>query len=188
MSPPGSEGAGGVVAMTPEVLGALEGLRDLQLDGPPYPSWTFGTVTIGLVLVAVLLAWIWWRHPNRAALRRFRQLHADMRANPSGGAASRLAVESLNHILRAEALRSDRSDPMPPGLSGGDWLRWLDDRAPPPDRGVFVAGAGRLLAELPFAPPDAKVDPAELEALFALAARWLKHVGATRGRRRAVES
>jgi hypothetical protein len=77
---------------------------------------------------------------------------------------------ALASLLRAAARRPRRGAPMPPGLAGERFLAWLDERAPAADRGAFLGGPGRVLAEAPYA-----AHPAPVAAPLArLAERWLK--------------
>lgn len=173
MNAPEPGSPGDVVAMTPELVRALDGLRDLQLAGPAVPLWLPWAGAAALA-AAILAVSVWRRRPRQAARRRLRRLHEAFRAKPAGVGAASAAVDGIHRILRAEATRPGRFDRVPPGLAGEDWLRWLDARTAPADRGAFVTGPGRWLATQPYAPGTASIDASEIEALFALAGRWLK--------------
>lgn len=171
MNPGANDGAGMSAA---ELAKALEGLRDLQLPEAAGPS-TLAIPALLAVLAAVIAiaALAHLRSPRQRALRELAAIRRrDLDPAAQGGA--------VLGLLRNAAVRSGRKrrPPMPPGLAGERFLRWLDEHAPAPDRGRFVGGPGRALADLPYrAPGAAAFDPAEhaeLAELFGLARRWLK--------------
>ena len=51
------------------------------------------------------------------------------------------------------------------GLTGSEWLEFLDD-----DAHRFTRGAGRVLASAPYA----RAEPVDLEALLSLCESWMR--------------
>lgn len=182
MNPVTSPADSAAVPLSPEMLRALAELHDLQLAGvsnlEPWP-WLLG---VTLLAGAALLAWLWWRRPGRRWLRRLRQIERTYRADcaqSSVAAAGPALVAAIAALLREAAIHPRHSPRMPAGLAGENWLRWLDEQAPPADRGVFVSGVGRDFLHWPFIARDRTAapvgfDPARAEALLTLAARWLR--------------
>lgn len=168
-------------SLTPEIVGALAGLHDLQLAAPGAWSPWLLIVAGSLFSVVALLALTWWRRPARRLLRRLRLIELAYRKAGDGspGASARQLVEGVSNLLRDAAIRSHNAPRMPAGLAGDDWLRWLDVHAPPADRGAFLGVVGQCLLEWPFVRPAASVRPDDFGAeradeLLALAARWLR--------------
>ena len=161
------------LAMTPELLEALEGLRDLQLA--PALGAEAAIADSGWVLALLLIAgaaWLRWRrHPRQRALAVLQRLHRDFSATGNAGRY----VNDLAVLLRLAASSGRGAPEFPPGIAGPAWLAWLDQRAPAADCGSFSAGPGRLLTLLPFVPSATEVaEPAEIEALHGLSTRWLR--------------
>lgn len=156
------------VEMTPELVGALAGLRDLQLAEDAHPAiWAAVVAAVMLVLGAAIV----WRHRHR--WRDLRQLSAFRREFAGSGDACRLA-RNLVDLLRESGCRSQ--PPMPPGLAGDDFLAWLDSRAPRRDRGAFVTGIGRVLDSWPYRVATTG-DAAHADALVRLVQRWCRANG-----------
>jgi hypothetical protein len=155
-----------------ELASALAGLRDLQLPEATGPVPMILPALLVLVAVAIAAAaFVRYRSPRQRALREI----AAMRRRNQDLASQGEAL--LAALRRAAASPGRKRRPMPPGLTGEALLRWLDAHAPGPDRGRFLGGPGRALADLPYRPPGATADPAEtteLGELFGLAERWLK--------------
>ncbi len=139
----------------------LADLRPLHppppVDGwPPAPGWW---LLAALLLVAAGL--LWWLHRRsalrRAALAELRQLQRleDDDTRFSAG---------VNQLLRRVALARFPREQVA-GLSGEEWLRFLDTRV----KG-FHSGPGRALATAPFA-PTCSLDRA---ALTDLARQWIR--------------
>ena len=145
----------------------LESLRDIHLPPPPAGSdlsWPW--LLVFLLLLALFLTLILLRAPIRESLARrrargrLRQL-ADQYARDGDG--PRLAQE-LSALLKDEAWRRF------PGagverLWGESWLGFLDRTG----GGGFLAGAGVVLADLPYR----RAGEVDGPALLALAGRWL---------------
>jgi hypothetical protein len=162
----------GVVPLTPEILRALAGLHDLQLQVVATPAlgpagWPLALL-IGGLLLAGLSALYWAQRPKQRLLRRVRRLHRICRAageaqqrsgSPVPIAAVIESISALAGLLRDTAI--DRRA-MPPGLAGEAWLRWLDAQAPKADHGRFESGAGQDFLQVPFLRPPGQPSPGAL--------------------------
>ena len=142
-------------------------LRDLHLPEPiswwPLaPGWW---VVIALVLIGLgYLLRQWLRARARGAARRYalrrladiEQAYAEHN-NPVTFGAS--LSELLRRTMLAYAPRSNVA-----GLTGDEWLQWLDrDLAQP----VFSNGPGRQLLDLPYRNPESDLPLADREKLVA---------------------
>lgn len=148
-------------------------LRDIRgLDAvswwPPGPGWW---LALGLTAV-VLLAAMWYagrrrqvRGPWRGdARRRLRSLRRRL-----GREQPRPIVDELSELMRRIAIaRCGRRDCA--GIAGPEWLEWLHENDP---SGFDWCARGRLLVELPYAPPEIGADPAQVRELINAALRWL---------------
>lgn len=142
-------------------------LRDLHLPEPvgwwpPAPGWW-----ILLVLLAGLLAYgltRWHQHRQRHAARRF-----------ALGKLARYEAEYLEHrnpvvlgkqlsqLLRRGMLAyADRDEVA--GLTGEDWLHWLDRGMPLP---YFHTDGGKSLLQLPYRNPQDDCSDIDVDALLA---------------------
>jgi len=149
----------------PQQLQQLD-LRDIHAPGapgawPPAPGWWL----LGALLLTglALLGRRGWRHWRRA--RRQHRILSELdglRGTPCGPAF----IAGVSTLLKRVALsRFPRLDVA--ALTGGDWLAFLDRTG---GAGAFQRGAGRVLADGPYAPaPDCDAD-----ALLALARDWLR--------------
>jgi len=145
------------VIMSPEVRATLAGLHDLQVsDIASALPWSAVGLALAMQLIVALLAVYWWRRPRQRLLRQLQ--HWQKVGNGSAPDAARDAVGGLAALLRRAAVLHARP-PMPAGLTGDAWLRWLDARAPPADRGILLGVAGQWLNTLPYAPPDKEAPP-----------------------------
>ncbi|GAB6048729.1 hypothetical protein JCM19379_25610 [Methyloparacoccus murrellii] len=151
-------------------------LRDIHLPEPigwwpPAPGW-WGLAVLVLALMAGLA--LWWRRrrrrpgPVQIALANIARLEADATLSPVQKA------QALSILMRRVALSLYPRETVA-GLSGEDWLRWLDEVGPRP---LFSEGHGRGLVSMPYAP-----DPAgQLEALLAHCRTWLTALAERPGR------
>jgi len=143
-------------------------LRDIHLPEPvgwwPLASgWWIALFALVVLTVAVYLLVRRWRRRTviKLALSEFDSLEAA--ALPPAEKLRQLSI-----LLRRAAMSADvRADVA--GLTGEDWLRWLDG---PLDRPDFSAGPGRLLLTGPYQP----VQEGSLAELFALCRTWLRRV------------
>lgn len=142
-------------------------IRDLHLPEmiswwPLAPGWWFviGVVVIGL---AVLLR----RYLNtrargavrRYALKRLNELLIGYEKHRNVVTFGAQVSELLRRTMLAYAPRDDVA-----GLTGEDWLAWLDrDLAHP----QFVNGPGRKLLELPYRDPSTDIPNSDVYALVS---------------------
>ena len=92
-----------------------------------------------------------------------------------------LALPGLSISTTAKASTIRMSGASAAGLTGADWLQWLNDRDP---KGFDWSEYGRVLLEVPYAPPGARMETADLQRLLDAAEAWLEppvdqEVGAT---------
>ncbi|MGE5649102.1 MAG: DUF4381 domain-containing protein [Bacillota bacterium] len=152
---------------------SLDALRDIHLPAPPapwlLPDWLAAAGMLAFFLAFFLAFWyarrLWRRRALRAALRALDELVA---AHARERDAARLAG-GLSRLLRRHAMaRYPQSDVA--GLTGKDWLRFLDAHG---GNGAFSHGAGAVLEALPYR-PGGEMDAAQAAALIAAARHWLK--------------
>ncbi len=141
-------------------------LRNLHLPDaidwwPLAPGWW---VVIGLAALGMLLL---LRHAlelrgrgaaRRHALRQFERFRAAFEQHGNVVMLGTELSELTRRTMLAYAPRADVA-----GLTGEDWLMWLDrDLAEP----KFVAGAGRKLLELPYRDPAADFTNVDIDGLL----------------------
>jgi hypothetical protein len=142
-------------------------LRDLHLPEaiswwPPAPGWWVLVALAAIALGYLLRAW--WRTRARGAARRYalRQLDsivAQYEENRNVVTFGVAVSELLRRTMIAYAPRLDVA-----GLTGEEWLAWLDrDLAQP----VFVNGPGRALLELPYRNPETQEPVSDHSRLVA---------------------
>lgn len=156
-------------------------LRDLHLPEaigwwPLAPGWWF---VIVLVLGALgYLFHLYRKHRSHGAARRraLRQLDAlttQFQQHGNAVAFSSELSELLRRTMLAYAPRSDVA-----GLTGEDWLKWLDRDL---DRPRFQGEAGRKLLELPYRRPDENLSGLDLvDVVAAVRQRLATPVGGRR--------
>jgi hypothetical protein len=156
-------------------------LRDLHLPEaigwwPLAPGWWF---VIVLVLGALGYLFHFYRkHRSHGAARRraLRQLDAlttQFQQHGNAVAFSSELSELLRRTMLAYAPRSDVA-----GLTGEDWLKWLDRDL---DRPRFQGEAGRKLLELPYRRPDENLSGLDLvDVVAAVRQRLATPVGGRR--------
>ena len=152
----------------------LSGLRDWHLPDPvswwpPAPGWW---LLAGLLLAGVWFASRWWRRwprqgaGTRLALRELAGLNA---ALVTDGDARRF-VAGVSQLLRRLALvRFPREQVA--GLSGSDWLTFLDATG---GGTGFTQGPGRILTESAYRPEVVHTAGFDPEPLSRLAAGWIR--------------
>lgn len=163
------------VALTPEMLKALAGLRELQWVGEASIGLAFdGRWWIAAVLVLLTVFGLvihWKRQPQQRALATLQQLRADYSCTGNVTAY----VSALAGLLRQVATAGHGRAICPAGITGMAWLEWLDQHAPTADCGAFSGGHGRALDVLPYARPAAGGgELVDVDALQGLAERWLR--------------
>jgi cbb3-type cytochrome oxidase subunit 3 len=142
-------------------------LRDLHLPPPPgwwppAPGWW---LLVALVIVLLLLLFFLWQRARRLRYRRaaLRQLHA---LEENDALPPSALVAELSALLRRAALCAF-PDESCAGLSGEEWLRFLDrSRQEQP----FSTGVGRCLATGPYQ-REVEIERAEL---LRLCRCWLQ--------------
>jgi len=142
-------------------------IRDLHLPEaiawwPLAPGWW---VVIALIVLGVSLL---FRHflrirahgaARRHALRRLNELTADFEQHHDAVAFSSHLSELLRRTMLAYAPRHDVA-----GLTGDEWLAWLDRDL---DQPRFQGEAGRKLLELPYRAPGDEVSGLDLVDVVA---------------------
>ena len=154
-------------------------LRDLHLPEaiawwPLAPGWW---VVIALMLLALgYLARIWLGKRRRSAARRhalkqLARLMADFEQHGDVVAFSSAMSELLRRTMLAYAPRKEVA-----GLTGAEWLAWLDRDL---DQPRFQGDVGRKLLELPYRRPDDELSALELvDVVAAVRQRLATPVGA----------
>jgi hypothetical protein len=129
-------------------------LRDLHLPEltswwPLAPGWWFVGALL-LLGLALLLRRVWrrWKHNSarRLALRRLQEISAEFEHGSSAATLGKELSELTRRAMLAYAPRSAMA-----GLTGNDWLEWLDQGL---DDEPFSKGSGRILESLPYMNPD----------------------------------
>jgi hypothetical protein len=154
----------------------LKGLRDIQTPEavswmPQTTAWYVLFALAGIVLLlAALRFWIKWKRDayRREALKELQAIEAQC-----GDASGRLAcLARVPQLLRRTALASS-ARPEVAGLTGDDWLSYLERTAP----GCGLAApAGRLMLVVAYAPASdlAGVTENDARALIAGAKAWIR--------------
>jgi hypothetical protein len=156
-------------------------LRDLHLPEaiswwPLAPGWW---VVIALALIGLgFLFSLYLRTrargaARRHALRQLRDLTAEFEEHRDAVAFSSKLSKLLRRTMLAYSPRCDVA-----GLTGDEWLAWLDQGL---DQPRFQSAAGRKLLELPYRRPDDDVTAMELvEVVSAVRQRLATPVGGQR--------
>lgn len=142
-------------------------LRDLHLPEvigwwPLAPGWW---AVIGIVLIGIgFLIRAWLRTRARGAARRYAlgQLDAleqqyEQHKDPIAFGAK--LSELLRRVMLAYAPRTDIA-----GLTGEEWLQWLDQGLAQP---VFSNGPGRQILDLPYRNPNTQMSASDVDRLVA---------------------
>jgi len=149
-------------------MNPLSELRDIHLPPPPTlwppaPGWWVVSVVVAVALVfAVRFVRAAWRRaqPRRAAVRAIAELR---RRYESGEAPDILTAELATLLRRAAMNRHPRSQVA--GLTGREWLKFLDD-----DAHRFTEGVGACLATAPYA----RGSTVDVGMLLALCETWVR--------------
>jgi hypothetical protein len=157
-------------------LGGLDGLRDIRgLDDvsvwPLAPGWWLllgllvlflaGVLVLRRISLPSLIGPRDWRMEARRLLRDLRRRLPMLDGREAAGEFSEL----MRRIAMARTSRDECA-----GLSGTAWLDWLSTRDP---TGFDWREYGRVLIEVPYAPPGSRVDPEDLRRLFDAAGFWV---------------
>ena len=152
----------------------LQELRDIRgLDPlpwwPPAPGWWLVLAAALVLLAAVVVLVRWWR--NRVpgswqadARIRLRQLEDRLR-----WADVRTMAGELSELLRRMAMARHGRRACA-GLVGEPWLEWLERHDP---AGFPWRSRGRVLIDLPYAPPRPEGSAERLRPLIQAARAWL---------------
>jgi hypothetical protein len=142
-------------------------LKDLHLPAeigwwPLAPGW-WGVIAL-LAAAAAYLAWRWyraWRHnaPRRHALRELARIEAAYLEQRDPVTLGKRLSGLLRRGMLAYAPRDEVA-----GLTGEDWLRWLDRGMPVP---YFHTEGGRSLLDLPYRDPDGDFSDVDVGALLS---------------------
>ena len=142
-------------------------LRDLHLPEPigwwPLaPGWWVAILLLAVALV--YLAWRWYRAwvfnaPRRFALRELARIEAEYLEHRDPVVLGKQLSELLRRGMLAYAPREDVA-----GLTGEDWLAWLDSGMPVP---YFHTEGGKSLLSLPYRDPRGDFSDIDVGALLA---------------------
>ena len=142
-------------------------LRDLHLPEaigwwPLAPGWWFVIAVVLIGLVFLLRYGL--RVRTKSAARRYAQVELnsivlDFEQQQNAVAFGASISELLRRTMLAYAPRQDVA-----GLTGEEWLAWLDQDLAQP---VFVNGPGRQLLHLPYRDPELELPIADMDRLIA---------------------
>ncbi len=142
----------------------LRGLHLPEAVGwwPLAPGWWL--LIVLLVAAAVFLLRTWLRRRAHAAARRkaLRQLEESRSAYAYHGNPITLGAEVSELLRRAMLAYAPRAEVA--GLTGDEWLAWLDRDL---DEPRFREGAGRSLLELPYRNPETVAGEVDIDGMLA---------------------
>ena len=141
-------------------------LRDLHLPEltnwwPLAPGWWFvGALVLMAMVLLLRRLWRRWQHNSarRLALRRLKLISTEFERGSSAPALGKELSELTRRAMLAYAPRSAIA-----GLTGNDWLEWLDQGL---DDQPFSKGSGRILESLPYMNPDIIDNDTDLRGLI----------------------
>lgn len=142
-------------------------LRDLHLPEPVgwwplAPGWWFVLLLAAAGLVYLgWLAFSRWQHnaPRRFAMRELKRYEAEYLQHGDAVVLGKQLSALLRRGMLAYAPRADVA-----GLTGEDWLRWLDHGMPLP---YFHTEGGKSLLELPYRNPGDDLSDIDVNALLS---------------------
>ncbi len=157
--------------MTPGV----EHLRDIHgLDPmswwPPALGWWLAMLSAILLVVGLWYVWQWWHRRmgldwRDDASRQLQVLRGRMEWEDARSVASDLSQLMRRIAIAREGRRACA------GLVDKDWLTWLEMHDP---QHFPWTEEGRLLVQLPYAPPRSRRTAAELSPLVVAAEAWIE--------------
>ena len=161
-------------------------LRDIHLPEPvswwpPAPGWWL--LLAGIILLAVVFALLRRWYKSR---RLQRDIHAELEKIKQryGSSGNKLKLaQDLSVLLRRAAIswypHTGAQAQDIAGLTGEDWLRFLDTSGK--GDGAFLGDTARVLLSAPYLPADKTIE-FDAEALLALCEPWLlaSHKGGDR--------
>ena len=142
-------------------------LRDLHLPEPAgwwplAPGWWI-LIVIAIIAIAYGLARARQRRQRSAArryaLRELARFEAEYRKHKDPITLGKQLSELLRRGMLAYAPRTEVA-----GLTGEDWLRWLDRGMPLP---YFHTDGGKSLLQLPYRSPQDDFSDVDIDALLA---------------------
>lgn len=146
-------------------------LKDIHLPPPvawwpPPLGWWLGLLLAAGVVYAIVHLRLRAKRPNirRVGLRELDMLQTDATLAP-GHKAQQLSI-----LLRRIALSAYPREQVA-GLSGREWLQWLDGLLAD---GRFTDGPGQALNDAPYRAEP--LESVQLDALFALCRDWLQRL------------
>ena len=145
-------------------------LRDIHLPNPvswwpPAPGWwILAAVALGLVVFA------WVRHRRGARHRAALRALDDVASQLQSGADPVTSMQQVSEVLRRFAMTITPDTGEVAGLTGNEWLDFLDDRWEP---NAFGEGSGRRLLTGPYSRAGALGREEALE-LNRLCQAWVK--------------
>jgi hypothetical protein len=156
----------------------LAGLRDIHLPEPvswwpPAPGWWLLLVLI-LLGMAALFWWLKKRQEKQAKPKQFSQREMLKQALDELERLEELAAADidigvlateLSALLRRLAIGLKPDDARIAGLSGDDWLNWLDGQW---GEHTFSDGIGRALLDAPYQ----RHGQVDMDQLLQLVRRW----------------
>lgn len=142
-------------------------LRDLHLPDvigwwPLAPGWW-----VVLAMVVAVLGYLAWRlfrrwqfhAPRRYALRELARFEAEYREHRNLVMLGKQLSELLRRGMLAYAPREEVA-----GLTGDEWLAWLDEGMPLP---YFHTEGGKSLLHLPYRDPQGDFSDIDIDALVS---------------------
>jgi len=156
----------------------LAGLRDIHLPEPvswwpPAPGWWLLLVLI-LLGMAALYRWLKKRQEMKEKPKQFSQREMLKQALDELERLQELAVADasilateLSALLRRVAIGLKPDDARIAGLSGDNWLSWLDGQW---DENTFSNGVGRALLDAPYQ----RHGQADIAKLLQLVRQWIE--------------
>lgn len=142
-------------------------IRDLHLPDavswwPLAPGWWF----LAAILITTGL-WLLWRYlqrrkfeaPKRYALRELARFESEYLKTHDTVALGKNVSNLLRRAMLAYAPRGEMA-----GLTGEDWLNWLDRDLPVP---YFHTEGGKSLLALPYRDPDGDFSDVDINAMLA---------------------
>ncbi|MDH3621929.1 MAG: DUF4381 domain-containing protein [Gammaproteobacteria bacterium] len=142
-------------------------LRDLHLPDavgwwPLAPGW-WGVIVITGVILAIVLwrMFLRWQAnaPRRHAMRELARCEAEYLVHRDPVTLGKQLSELLRRGMLAYAPREEVA-----GLTGSEWLAWLDRGMPLP---YFHTEGGKSLLSLPYRDPDGDFSDIDISALLA---------------------
>jgi len=142
-------------------------LRDLHLP-EPVGWWPLAPGWWGVIVIAsVALAYILWRlylrwranGPRRYAMRELARIETEYLVHRNPVTLGKQVSELLRRGMLAYAPREEIA-----GLTGEQWLVWLDQGMPLP---YFHTEGGKSLLSLPYRDPEGDFSDIDISALLA---------------------